>query len=98
MQDKFMIGIKRPNVVVDDFIYSTPTENQIKERAYFKWIEKGSPLDNDHVADWLNAEYELREEFRNQLLEKKPSIKYDHKILSKSSEPFEYEFDYDGYL
>jgi hypothetical protein len=35
----------------------TPTQHAIRERAYFKWLNAGSP-EKDGLAFWLDAESE----------------------------------------
>jgi len=49
-----------------EIIINIPTKEQIEERAYQIYLERGCQ-DGDDLADWLTAERELRELAQNQL-------------------------------
>jgi hypothetical protein len=39
----------------------TPTQQQIAQRAYERWVKRGRPH-GTHLQDWLEAEMELKRE------------------------------------
>jgi hypothetical protein len=44
----------------------TPSPDEIRLRAYYRYMERQGG-DDDEIADWLEAESELREELREEL-------------------------------
>lgn len=63
--DRIRVAVRttRTTPVRSTFGRREPTKREIAERAYFIYLARGG-INGDPVADWVQAERELREELR----------------------------------
>lgn len=58
----------------DDELLIEPTAEQVRERAYYIYLERGG-VAGDPLADWLQAERELRDRFRAAASMRRPALR-----------------------
>lgn len=48
-------------IPVSQSLHSRPTPEELREAAYYRWLERGTPLGDDW-SDWYDAESRWREQ------------------------------------